>query len=446
MLPIDTNKLPAPDNLAGWKAVEHALNDRISDRLRQSELITQATLRQYLGCKDEDYFVEEYGRLSFMHAFIEWLVNDFRPTSHSGAHSKTGKKRRLGSPGSKKTLAEKMLAAGLPAAEAAVLESITSAYPSIYIIQKISAGQTLTVEDLILGGERLIHDKLLSGCVECGQCLTGRVVPVGQFHFFTPLGPPLPNRLAVDAVEYLKALGVELTAEGLRRGAIKFGRLWAWFDDQMEEDTFPQLRNSDGEELVLQTASFKVGDEKAVRDAFRRRADIDYDEEEEVYEWFREQDHDAILVGDTVMLGHMRFVVDELILEVNSEERLQAARRWLEAIPGVVFQGARMQTIDPDATDIPPDDRIRSEPDIILDPAVIAQVQESFREHYMKWLDMSLPMLQGKSPRQVCKTEEGRKKIAMLIRSIPMPVGNIQIEVPRDEMLREIGLATQVLD
>ncbi len=105
-----------------------------------------------------------------------------------------------------------------------------------------------------------------------------------------------------------------------------------------------------------------------------------------------------------------------------------------------------MQTIDPDATDIPPDDRIRSEPDIILDPAVIAQVQESFREHYMKWLDMSLPMLQGKSPRQVCKTEEGRKKIAMLIRSIPMPVGNIQIEVPRDEMLREIGLATQVLD
>ena len=77
-----------------------------------------------------------------------------------------------------------------------------------------------------------------------------------------------------------------------------------------------------------------------------------------------------------------------------------------------------------------------------MTPELTSHLQESFRQHYMGWLDSPLPMLGGKTPRQMCKTEAGRKKVAMVIRTIPNPVGNqgVAIDVPRDEMLRELGL------
>ena len=119
---------------------------------------------------------------------------------------------------------------------------------------------------IILGDQRVIHDKMLTGCVQAGHCLTGRVFPVGQFYFFCPSGPPLSNLLAMEAADYLGSLGVELTREGLCRQADKFGRLWHWYDQRAGDDCMPQLRNTDGDDLVLQTASFSIADEKVVRE------------------------------------------------------------------------------------------------------------------------------------------------------------------------------------
>ena len=185
---VDTNILPAPDDLAGWKAAENVLGKRISDRIRSSHLVTSALLRQYFGCKNEEYLLEEYADWSVMHAFIEWLVNDYRPVLRSKDKKRKGKKRpRRKATHRGKTLAERLLAAGLPAAEANLLEACSQTPPSILQITHVDTDISLVVEDILLGGERLIHDKLLSSCVEAGQNLTGRVFPAGQFHFFSPM-------------------------------------------------------------------------------------------------------------------------------------------------------------------------------------------------------------------------------------------------------------------
>jgi hypothetical protein len=51
-----------------------------------------------------------------------------------------------------------------------------------------------------------------------------------------------------------------------------------------------------------------------------------------------------------------------------------------------------------------------------------------------------LPILEGKTPREVCRTESGRQRVAAMIRSMPDSMGNVQIEIPREKMLRELGL------
>lgn len=408
---MDMNILPASDDLAGWKMAEHVLSERISYRIRSSRLVNPALLKQYFGCKNDDYLLDKYADLAVVHAFTEWVVDDYRPILRSPDKKKKGKsKRRRKAIRRGKTLAEKMLAAGLPVAEAKVLEECSQANPSIFIIISVDPGVSLTVEDILLGGERLIHDKMLSGCVQPGQCLTGRAFPVGQFYFFTPMGPSLPNSLAMEAADYLESLGVEFTHEGLLRGANKFGWLWDWYDDQSSEGYMPQIQNTDGDELLWQTASFSIADEQVVREALTTREDIDYDDENDEYLWFRCQGKDAVIPGDTLSLGRMRFVMDELILDVNSAERLRSARKWLEEITGVKYQGVRTQDITDMSRDIPMDDRMGSEESVEMTPELASSLNKYFHDHYMKWLDMSLPILDGKTPRQACKTKAGRQK------------------------------------
>jgi len=439
---VDTNILPAPDDLAGWKAAEYVLSKRISDRIRSSHLVTSALLRQYFGCKNDEYLLDEYANLSVAHAFIEWLVHDYRPILRSDNKNSRDRNRRRKAARRGKTLAERLLAAGLPAAEAVLLEACAQAHPSIFRIASVEPGVSLTVEDILLGGERLIHDKMLSGCVQAGQCLTGRVFPAGQFYFFSPMGPPLPNLLAIEATEYLESLGVKFTPEGLLREANKFGWLWGWHDERSAEGYMPELRNTDGEEFIWQTASFSVADEQAARKALVAREDIDFDDENDKYLWFRYQGEEAMIPGDTLHLGRMRFLPGELVLDVNSAERLKAARRWLEKIPGVKYLGVKTQDLNKELRDAPMDDKMDPGESVEITPEMASYLQESFRKHYMKWLDTRLPTLDGKTPRQTCKTKAGRQKVAMLIRTIPRPVGNAgaEIDIPRKEMLRSLGL------
>jgi len=90
---VDTSILPAPDDLAGWKAAEHVLCKRISDSIRSSRLVTPGLLRQYFGCKNEEHLLDEYADLSVMHAFVEWLVSDHRPTLRSDKKNRKDRSR-----------------------------------------------------------------------------------------------------------------------------------------------------------------------------------------------------------------------------------------------------------------------------------------------------------------------------------------------------------------
>ena len=160
---VDTNILPAADDLAGWKATENVLTKRISERVQSSDLVTRRTLRQFFGCKDKEHLLDEYADWSVMQAFIEWLVNDYRPIFRSSTKGKRDKirQRRKGVRRGK-TLAEKMLAAGLPVAEAKILEACSQAHPSFFRIVSVEVGSSLTVDDILLGGKIVIHDKMLS--------------------------------------------------------------------------------------------------------------------------------------------------------------------------------------------------------------------------------------------------------------------------------------------
>jgi hypothetical protein len=308
-------------------------------------------------------------------------------------------------------------------------------------VRRIDKGKTLEMEDLFGGKRVVVHDKLLSESATTDMCLPLRVIRAGGFQFPVVAGPPLSAMDFPAALVFLREEGLELTPRGLARSPHLLGRLWAWVEERAARGVLPRLQNTDGEDLVIQTASFSVQDAPGLRRALEARPDLEAVEEDDIYLWFREQGPKAKIPGDRLHLGRLQLIGDEAVLEVNSEGRLQKARGWLEAIPGVRFRSVKARRFE-EASEGPLDDRLNPPQPLPMTPELAAPLKEFFHKHYLAWLDEPLPHFGGRTPRRMCATERGRREVELLIRSIPSPAGpeGADLEVPREEMLRSLGI------
>ncbi len=421
--PLD-DTVPAADDLAGWKRADHLLSLRFADHLAHGER-PQAprAIKRYFGDDQLEHHLHKHEHHAVVMAYSSWCMLDYRPTRNS------------------QTQAEIMLEAGLPRAQAMLLEARMKAHPTIFRVtgHDASAG-TIDLEDVLLGGEVKVHDKLLSQNINDGLFLSARAFPAGKFHFFEVIGPPLGAMMGMRAVKFLQGCGLQVTPEGLRHGAHLFGSLWGWIEEYQANRRPPRLCNTDGDDLLLHTASFRLADPDATRKALRKRKDIDLDEDAGEFVWFKPTGRGAKMLGGPVTLGRIEFIGDELVLTVNSARRFADARKWLTKLPGVTFNNVTTRQADAGAMSLTPDDQRPDAKPLKITPQMTGALQVQINEQYMAWLDTALPILKGKTPRQVCRTPEGKEHIAMMIRTIPDPMGDVPIRVPRQEMLRELGL------
>ncbi len=75
---------------------------------------------------------------------------------------------------------------------------------------------------------------------------------------------------------------------------------------------------------------------------------------------------------------------------------------------------------------------------------VLAAARDRIKKHYIDWLDIPIPILDNKTPRQFARSKKGAQKIKKLIETIPAPMNNPDMEIPRKEMLRELGLGEKL--
>jgi hypothetical protein len=414
--------VPAPDDLASWKAIDKRFIGLALEELETTGWNLKRAAIRYFG-NDDQYscHVPDEHRDFAMMCSQEWMVQDYRPTKRS------------------KTVAERLLAGRLPEAARRLIEARLAAHPSIYKIEKIDQGLSLTCTDILLGGTVEVFDR---GLAESGQeevCLPMRVFRVGEFHFASPIGPPMTMHETTDAIEFLVDKGLKLDREGLEAGVNLFGRLWGHMAERRLAPP-PRMVNFDGEDIEFHTATYKVTGERAAREAFAARPDVEQDEDDP---------NDYTLSGapavpqpgmKTVSLGRLLFVGDELLLEVNSAGRLDRARTWLDSVPGIKFEKVASRPIEQAlAEDVPLDDKL-GRSDLTMTPEIATYLEEHLRKYYFGWLDTPVPMFDGKTPREMAKTKAGRARVGAHIRGFPRGSDQIDMPVPVEEMLRELGI------
>ncbi len=418
-------RVPASDDLAGWKRMDHRLDIRFVDFLENEDrLWSSRAVKRYFG-DDEDlqFYLREYAPLGIVGAYSTWGAVAYRPTRNS------------------KTQAEKMLAQGLPEAETMLLRARMESHPSIYRVARHDpdAG-TVDLEDILLGDDVTVHDQLLSENIDDNVFLIVRPFAAGRFHFIDAAGPPLGADMVREAVEYLLDLGLEFTPDSLASDAHLFGRLWDWAGEWEAQRPLPILRNMDGDDMVFHTASFSVTDEANTRQELSRREDIDSDESNGEFVWNRASGKAAETLGGPVALGRIEFVNDELVLTTNSARRFDEARQWLTKLPGVTFVGVETRPAEEMLRDARPDEMISPPEPVEATPEMAADLQELVDQQYMNWIDTPLPIYGGKTPRETCRTAAGRREVATFIRTISDPTGDAPVTVPRTAMLKELGL------
>ena len=327
------------------------------------------------------------------------------------------------------------------------LEALRDSVLSLYEVVALDPGRSMTVRDLVLGGDPItLEEKLGSESAARWDRIAGRIVTVNKKVYFTGSLLLFPHEVADKVLSGIDEM-VKKIKRKLRREAKKQGepadfkdrdlremflqtsaRLFirTWLIDALDRalEPLPEIRNTDGDEIVFSEARFPITGE--VAEVIAGLDEIDVFEKDDPNElrwtWHGlgspsqrvsrgkdftfETDMDA---GRTV-LGSIEIADDALVLSTNSRQRADKGRDLLlsrlDELVGQPLTSHRTleKMLDEQSGSAP----VQSE----LPPEVAEQVINTYLDsHYRQTLDGPLPYLDGKTPRQAAKTKKGRAQV-----------------------------------
>jgi hypothetical protein len=171
-----------------------------------------------------------------------------------------------------------------------------------------------------------------------------------------------------------------------------------------------QLANTDGEELLLSKAVYTMADSGAVKAALRASPVLE--DESDSFVWMNE---------NKTVLGNIRVAGNELLLECNLRQRLDRGKRLLAELANEWLSHVRdefttQKELKSQAMARPRG--TRPENTGISKDAEHAAMIRMLEDHYRRWLDEGVPALEGKTPREVARTPEGREKLRTLLKDL----------------------------
>jgi hypothetical protein len=115
-----------------------------------------------------------------------------------------------------------------------------------------------------------------------------------------------------------------------------------------------------------------------------------------------------------VIVGHATIAGQTLTVETNSIKRADALRARIEQACGDAIRHRIRDHADPLSKASPRPHRVN--PPTPLPPEHALALREQMKRHYTQWLDLPIPALKGKTPRQAARTKKGRAEVDLLLR------------------------------
>ncbi|AUX31969.1 uncharacterized protein SOCE836_041050 [Sorangium cellulosum] len=275
----------------------------------------------------------------------------------------------------------------------------------LYEVIGVAPGASITLRDLLQGGEVRVRERAGSRCVHTWDLVAARVVQKGASGEPEIDGGifPIQPRLRDPLVKHLARLSAEL------REALVPVFVDAWIGPGL-----PALVNYDGDPLISTQVHFDVLDEGKLVVALDRARSVTRGGEELVWSWVGS----GAQRRETVSRAFLRIERGRLEVQTNSRERGEAAKALVERLAGAsvkyrvterqdLEQAMLAQTRDGggEIAAVPPDE---------LRQAAVQLLQQ----HYEAWLDEPVPALDGATPRAAAAVDALRPRVAELIEGL----------------------------
>lgn len=308
----------------------------------------------------------------------------------------------------------------------ASLETHYSIYEVIHVVRQ----QSITLKDILRGHTVTIHEKRGSETLEKGYILMARIVTLGEDSIACGMYPQaLPSQYLLTIVDFKQHYRQDqyFTNNDLFDLDLEIRSFFLENIENMLGNPFPQLQNTDGEDLSLNKIHYSLTctPQQAFDALAELAAGIDKSElsEDGVYD----SNHQLVKISfpwcklgndlhkDWKNTVHGQILIKEgsLIIEVNSVERAQRVRAEIESRLNK-GETKYLRVEEKSIEEILAEPRDKTPNPCNDSPEIQAMLKELSHKNWVVWLDTNIPALNHVTPREASKTSLGRERLEAL--------------------------------
>ena len=358
---------------------------------------------------------------------------------------------------------------GVPPFTKRFIEEACAAPFSFFMVTNVVPGSELSLRDLFWRREMVVHERSGSQNLMKGEIIFARVVTMGGDSILLGSSTiPIPASYA----NYFFDIRDKLNAEGHRGRQlleIHAGMLrdiLFEIEGQLLDPRPPRLHNTDGDPIQMIKMFFELQctpeeAKEALAPLTLGEADLDIEESRQFdadgqlnsvrFPWLKEGSASQI-EPRSITLGSIRIEGKNLIVEVNSEQRADLFKEEIERRlgPKAEFKLAEVTSIEQmweemklalEAGEPPWESREAQEIEELKDLPEVKQIlEEQSAAHWQAWPDMSLPALDGQTPREAAKSESGRERLEALLWDFESRASTNLFNPSVDVLRKELGM------
>lgn len=313
---------------------------------------------------------------------------------------------------------------------------------SFYEVLRSDPGQGMRLRDILIGGEAEVEEHKGSEHARKGDILYGQLCPLPEVIALNRLAPvAIPPgqkaavvRLRAQLRRKIAKQERDLAAQDLIRYREMIRTVYLDIRDNLRNP--PKLQNTDGDPFVFHTLTFEIGSPQVAFDALaplawgESKEDLLNEAEMADDGALRSVSFDWIKRGnamhktwDNTVLGHLKIAGRTLTVEVNSAERARRISHEIEQRLGILARHRGTVSDKPEQlmaarkeSKKRPSSPAKPDPDeTAIPPEALEAVRAKMGQEMEAWVDLKLPVLGGRTPRQAVKDPDGREIVESLL-------------------------------
>lgn len=297
-----------------------------------------------------------------------------------------------------------------------VLTVMKNSCISLYEVQEVFPEKGLLLKDLLMGGEYDVKEKAATRALKRWDIFATRLLLIdGQYIMSGSVYPYhlkmkqwILDDIAGEFEDYKQEFPEGTMDQFLKESSEVFNFYWY---DPIQNPSPMKLQNTSGEAMLFSKAIFEINNMEAVAKGLPKIKEFEQDQEG--YMWHGKKTK----AGGMTILGNIQIKGKKLMLETNSKKRLEKGKKLIkEGLQHAVIHKAdsfqdpmeAIKSVKRSSSRVPEDN---------IPMEVKQQVYNKFMQsHCERWLTDKIPALDGMTPMDAVKTEEGKAKVKDLLK------------------------------